>query len=454
MQYTLIFDIGKTNKKAFLFDNNHQVVWQTNANFQEIKDEDGFPCDDLNQIVQWIKVTFKSIRKKYKISYINFSTYGASFVHLDKKGKPLTPLYNYLKPYPEDLLDKFYKKYGHPNQFAKTTASSNLGMLNSGLQLYWLKYTKPKIFKKIKYSLHFPQYLSYLFSNVAFTEFTSIGCHTGLWDFGQDDYHHWVYKEGIAQKFPPLVQTNTIIHQKINKQFYKIGIGIHDSSAALLPYLKAVKRPFILVSTGTWSITLNPFNSDLLTKNDLENDCLNYMQIDGKPVKAARLFLGNEHQFQVNELQKTFNTENDFHKKIELDESILTKLQKDFQTRFSFKTLQIKRPQPKKSQLQPFKNFKEAYHQLMLELVALQIEAIDRAIGKTKIKTIYIDGGFIQNDLFIQLLARHYKKKKVFVAESPIGSALGAMMVMQSDNINPDFLEKNYSLRLIQTKTK
>ena len=56
-------------------------------------------------------------------------------------------------------------------------------MLNSGLQLYWLKKTKPEVFKKIKYSLHLPQYLSYIFTGIPLSEYTSIGCHTALWDY-------------------------------------------------------------------------------------------------------------------------------------------------------------------------------------------------------------------------------------------------------------------------------
>ena len=48
----------------------------------------------------------------------------------------------------------------------------------------------------------------------------------------------------------------------------KIGVGIHDSSSALLPYVRSVKKTFVLVSTGTWSISLNPFSKTHLTEDD------------------------------------------------------------------------------------------------------------------------------------------------------------------------------------------
>jgi sugar (pentulose or hexulose) kinase len=104
-----------------------------------------------------------------------FCRYGASLVHLDEGGKPLTPLYNYLKPYPEKLKKQFYEAYGGESLIARQTASPVLGSLNSGMQLYRLKYEQPKVFSRLKYSLHLPQYLSFVVSSRKVSEITSIG---------------------------------------------------------------------------------------------------------------------------------------------------------------------------------------------------------------------------------------------------------------------------------------
>ncbi|MFK7936987.1 MAG: FGGY family carbohydrate kinase, partial [Saprospiraceae bacterium] len=240
MANTLIFDIGKTNKKCFLFDENYQEIWKEYVRFDEIEDEDGFPCDDIQAITDWVKTTFEKLtqRSELNIKTVNFSTYGASFVHLDRQGKILTPLYNYLKPYPKKILKSFHKKYGSVNKIARQTASPASGMLNSGLQLYWLKQTQPETYQKIHRSLHFPQYLSYLFTGIAVSDFTSTGCHTSVWNYEQTEYNALVYAEGINEKLPPIVATDTSINKNANAQFLRIGVGIHDSSAALLPYLR------------------------------------------------------------------------------------------------------------------------------------------------------------------------------------------------------------------------
>jgi L-fuculokinase len=45
-----IFDVGKTNKKLFLFDENYNIVFERSARFFETTDEDGFPCENLESL--------------------------------------------------------------------------------------------------------------------------------------------------------------------------------------------------------------------------------------------------------------------------------------------------------------------------------------------------------------------------------------------------------------------
>ena len=94
---------------------------------------------------------------------------------------------------------------------AQQTASPILGNLNSGMQLYRIKYEKPEVFKQIKYTLHQPQYLSFILSSQVGSDITSIGCHTGLWDFEKNAYHEWVHKEGLITKFAPILQGDALV---------------------------------------------------------------------------------------------------------------------------------------------------------------------------------------------------------------------------------------------------
>ena len=448
-EVTAVFDIGKTNKKFFLFDKDYQEVYREYSRFDEIKDEDGYPTEDLERLQKWLKTRFDRILNtgKYNITAINFSTYGASFVHLDKNGKILTPLYNYTKPIPKEILEEFYATYGNEKLIACETASPQNGALNSGLQLYWIKKTKPEIFKQIKHSLHFPQYLSYLFTGIPLSEYTSIGCHTNLWNFKDNTYHKWIIKEGIDEILAPIVSTKTSINMTYQGKKIKIGIGIHDSSSSLLPYVLSKKKPFLLLSTGTWSIALNPFNDEVLSPKDLENNCLNFMRIDGKRVKATRFFMGNEYRIQVEKLSTIYDKEYGYHRNIKFNKELYLKLINNPKIYFKFEGITLKRNPISKTDLKSFKTFEEAFHQLMIELMELQVQTIKNAIGNSKeIKQIYIDGGFTDNDVFVKLMAHHFSNYKIRTSKSALGSALGAAMVISKKSINSKFLKENYKL--------
>lgn len=444
---TAIFDIGKTNKKFFLFDSNLQEVYREYTSFDTIKDEDGHPTEDLQALQKWLKEVFDNILKegKFDVTAINFSTYGASLVHLDENGDVLTPLYNYTKSLGQEIINDFFAKYGPENSFSAATGSSNSGMLNSGMQLYWLKKQQPEIFKKIRYSLHLPQYISYIFTGIPLSEYTSIGCHTALWDYSKKDYHSWVYKEGLHKIFPPIVSTETSINMNYNGKRIKIGVGIHDSSAALLPYVRSIKKKFVLVSTGTWSITLNPFENKVLSETEVNQDCINYMRINGKPVKSTRLFLGNEYSYQVKKLSEHFQVPKDYHISVNFDKEIYLKLNKQFKHHFKWKGLKSSK-MPTQTIIN-HTNFEEAYHQLMMELVELQIKNIKMAKGDMIIKKLYVDGGFTDNEVYIQLLSYLLKDMKLSTTDSSLGSALGAAIAISDVQLNSKFLKKNYSLK-------
>lgn len=449
MKVTAVFDIGRTNKKFFLFDKNYKEVFREYTRLPETEDEDGYPSENLEELQKWIKTTFDTILEKeeFEIKAVNFSSYGASFVHLDHHGKVLTPLYNYTKSIEKSITSQFYNTYGDELTIATETASPQSGMLNSGMQLYWLKKKKPEILSKVRYSLHLPQYLSFLFTGIPVSEYTSIGCHTNLWDFAKEDYHEWVYKEEIHKILAPVVPTSASFNTSYNGKKIKIGVGIHDSSSALLPYILSKKKPFLLLSTGTWSIALNPFNCEELSKEDIQNNCLNYLRIDGKRVKATRFFMGNEYRLQVEILSKYYKKEYGYHRLVKFDQQLYLKLIENPSIYFKFEGISLKRKQLHQTDLEPFKTFEEAYHQLMIELMELQVHTITKAIGNSDIKRIYIDGGFTDNDVFMKLMAHQFSNFKILSTQSPLGSALGAAMVISKKKVTSNFLKEHYRMK-------
>lgn len=427
-----IFDIGKTNKKFILFNEDLKVVSETENKFAEIVDDDGFECDDIEHIESWIKESVSKLvhSDKYDLKAVNFTTYGATLVYLDENGRRLTPVYNYLKPIDEKIPESLYKRNGGRDEFCRRTASPALGMLNSGIQVLWLKVSKPDVFEKVRYILHFPQYLSYIITGKILSEHTSIGCHTGMWDFDNMKYHPWVeaHKLNLPQPVPAETSNEVVIEgKKIH-----VGIGIHDSSSSLAPYFSGSKGKFILLSTGTWCINMNPFNTETLTAEQLDRDCLCYMSITRQPVKSSRLFLGHLHETAVNLIADHFKKPVDFYKKIRADKKLSALLKLKFNNKKVFF-----KPGPYSPVLKDFidmyefNSLEESYHQLMNELCDLTLLSIKMVLPENDdTSVIYITGGFSKNELFIKLITDAFPSKLVYTSEIANGAALGAALVI------------------------
>ncbi|HXB93940.1 MAG TPA: FGGY-family carbohydrate kinase, partial [Puia sp.] len=443
--------------------------------FAGTTDEEGEACEDVETLRNWV---FKAIAllddlNEFDIRAINFSAYGASFVHVGDDGVPVAPLYNYLKPFPDGLRKKFYDSYGGEVTFSMLTASPVLGSLNSGMQLYRIKEQQPELFAQIKYSLHLPQYLSFLCAGVACSDITSIGCHTNLWNFSQQHYHEWVYREGIIDKLAPVLPSTSVLpfEQPVGTILSRIpiaGIGLHDSSAAIIPYLQSFREPFILISTGTWCISMNPFNDSPLTVAELQKDCLCYLSYQGRPVKASRLFAGYEHEQQVKRMAAHFHTDAAVATTLPFDPECAALLRKSDGRKSDGRPSQRGASGPTEKgaggpasatvvasafgrrDLNAFDSFPQAYHCLMMDIMDQQI-ASTRLIMQDRgvpVNRIFVDGGFGKNQVYMHLLAAAFPEMEVFAASMPQATAIGAALAIHphwnTRSLPGDIIELKY----------
>jgi sugar (pentulose or hexulose) kinase len=419
-----VLDIGKTNKKILLFDKQYRVVYEHTERMEESADEDGFPCEDLDALTSSIKNMVSALieRQQFQIEALNFTTYGASFVYIDKNAEPLTPLYNYLKPYPSELQNQLYAEHGGEDVFVRETSSPALGSLNSGLQVLRLQAEQPDLFNKVAYALHLPQYISGLFTGLRVTDITSVGCHTHLWDFTRGAYHRWVASTGISRVLAPMQASDHAVQVNICGQEIWTGIGLHDSSSALIPYLVSFKEPFILISTGTWSISLNPFDQVTLTDVELEQDCLCYLQYTGKPVKAARYFLGPAHEAGANRIAAHFALPVDFYTAMQFDQGLYLQSLSLMQTNnyVDFESVD----------LMELGSPDLSYYILMHLLVRFQSASTSLLLRHGPVGKILVDGGFSRNAIFMQMLAESFAEQDVFASEVPQATAMGAALVL------------------------
>ncbi|MBU3012841.1 carbohydrate kinase [Polaribacter vadi] len=427
-----VIDIGKTNKKIFLFDEKFEVCAENSTQFQEVLDEDGFPCDDLESIESWILNEVEKVQDNpyYNLKAINFSTHGASLIYLDKEGKRIAPLYNYLKPLETEDYKDFYQNNGGVEEFSRRTASPSYGMLNTGLQILKLKKEKPQVWEKVHSILHYPQYLSYLFTKKITSDFTSVGAHTATWDFDNMEYHSWLKKENI--NLPEPTNGEIAISTTINGKKVAVGSGLHDSSSSIIPLLEENNtKDFMLLSTGTWIIAMNPFSHETLTSHQLTNNCLCFMTPKKQQIKSSMQFLGRIHEVYLKPLSEHYNVHIDRHLSLGLNEKLCQELIVENAQIFLTEGIDTEFEANEKL-FKYFGSYDTAYYQLILEICKKVINGINLISDKnSELKCIYISGGFNRNRIFIKYLSLLKKNCKIKISNCKNESALGAAMLMK-----------------------
>jgi sugar (pentulose or hexulose) kinase len=427
-----VIDIGKTNKKILLFDEEFEVVYRNATRFDEILDEDGYPCDDIESIGNWIQNEIIRIQEegKYCIKAINFSTHGASLIYLDNNGDRITPLYNYLKPLDIEAYNELYDSYGGKEEFSRKTASPAYGMLNTGLQILKLQKEKPAFWKKVTAILHYPQYLSYLFTRQITADFTSVGAHTATWDFDKMTYHKWILDSKLNLPIPQ--NGKEAIISNFNGQQIAIGKGLHDSSSSIIPLLEKEKnKDFILLSTGTWIIAMNPFSKETLTQHQLQNNCLCFMTPEKQQIKSSMQFLGKIHEVYLEALSTYFKVDINSHLQLGVNKKLCKEL--IYENSRVFLSEGIDEDFEAHSDLLAYyANYETTYYQLIFEISKKVINGIKLISDKnTSIRDVYISGGFNKNLIFITFLKLLKSDIVIKISDCKNESALGAAMLMK-----------------------
>jgi sugar (pentulose or hexulose) kinase len=241
-----VIDVGKTNKKLFLFDQQYKIVYERSARFAgNGRRRRRYLRKPRKPALVRIRFPAHGVcKKEFDMKAINFSAYGASFVNIDEEGNPVFPLYNYLKAYPSRTPKKVLRNLWRRRKIFKANGIACIGQPEFRHAALPAQARKAGIISTgPKYALHLPQYLSYLISGQACSDITSIGCHTNLWDFEKNATTNGWQKKALTRCWRQSLPTGKHSRLLFPGTNYKVGIGLHDSSAALIPYMVNFQEP-------------------------------------------------------------------------------------------------------------------------------------------------------------------------------------------------------------------
>jgi sugar (pentulose or hexulose) kinase len=453
MEYAIaVIDIGMTNKKVAVYDDSLRQLEARYKNFKP-KMVNDLECHDLEAMEEWFIAELKDLAKKYPIKALAVSVHGATFVCVGKDGKPIVPCVFYTHEPGEDFYRRFYENFGKAEDLqARTGTPAFKAMINPAKGLFFAKEQFPEEFKQAVSVLPYNQYWGFRFAGKAGVETTYMGNHTYLWDQIDHKLSSVAHDLGIESLLPNELRKPWDVLGKISDDFAaKTGLskdtivtmGIHDSNSAMLPHFaKKGEKGFILNSTGTWCVIMNPVEKYGFAKDELGKVVFFNIGAFGTPIKTAIFLGGQEFEIWSKLFMKLYNR-NDMPKWNEdLYHSILkgknlfltpelTQGSGQFPSSRSRIVLDGKNYYfdefAEKSPLISSITYEECFATLRISLVLQTLTALERA-GIENGYEVYTEGGFRKDESYSLLLASSLPNNKTYLTDIAEAAALGAAM--------------------------
>ncbi|MCP8898265.1 FGGY-family carbohydrate kinase [Gilvimarinus xylanilyticus] len=427
MGYVVVLDIGKTNIKVHVLDRHMQSVFEQ-AKPNAVVNAEPYPHFDVDAIWEWLLDVLKGVAGQFSISAISVTTHGATAALIDRErpGNGLVlPVLDYEFTGPDSANDGYAQ---FRPSFTQTSSPALPAGMNLGRQLYWQQNQFPNAFAKATDILLYPQYWVWRLTGVRCSEVTSLGCHTDLWQPAQNSFSSLVSGMDWQSLFAELKPADSMAGVVIPEVSEATGlpascpvtVGIHDSNASYLRYVKASKgEPFSVISTGTWAITMANGGKDAVL--DESRDMLMNVDFRSTPVACARFMAGREYESickQMGTSPAEPYTLHDLERIIETDAYAVPAFC-DNSGPFAGKSGSVNTDQSIHGAA-----LASLYCALMLDL---ELELLN-AEGD-----IFLEGAFLKNALLCQLLATLRPEQRLFLSGDSTGTVKGAAALADPD---------------------
>jgi len=447
-----VLDIGKTNKKILIFNEDLKIVEEKFIQIPEIE-EDGILYDDVDRLKEWIINTLGSLAKSYNIKAISTSAHGATYSFVDENIESIVPQIAYNTDPGENFHKEFYERCGDPIELQKSTATPNFNLLiNPAKGIYFTQKKFPKRIKKARHLILYAQFFGSWLTGHTCADPTYVGNHSYLWDFTNKNWSGVADKLGIRELLPAAFKNPWDSMGKIRPQIAEqtglnadtiVTVGIHDSNGSMLPYIVSMKEPFLLNSTGTWCVIMNEKDEVRFEKDELGKVVFYNMNAFWKPIKTA-IFLGGMEFEHYSKILQKIHSRNDFP---EFDQVLVQKII-DERAKFILPSVakgigQFPDSEPRiieKGVVYPldsiesgrslpefFNNYEEALAVLNLSLAIQTKVSFDRADIQPGMD-VFTEGGFSKNDSYNSILTGFYPDSQFYLTGLKEASAFGAAM--------------------------
>lgn len=308
-QLVAVIDIGKTNKKIALIDRTLAVRASRSASFPAVRDADGLLVEQVDAIWAWLKRELAALHRDLPFHAISVSTHGACWAALDAAGAPAIPVIAYEHDLGEEgqraLDDDFSRRCGPLERLQDETGSCDLPLLiNPAKAIRFAQRRLPASWGRVRRILNYPQYWGFLLTGETAAEATYTANHSFLFDIrgrgpssaaralGVADLIDW----NLRAPWERLGTLTPALQRELGLPALPVTVGIHDSNAALIPYLvRYGTRDFVLNSTGTWCVAMHRVERVAYRADELGQKVIFNIDAFGRTHKTSFLMGGMDY---------------------------------------------------------------------------------------------------------------------------------------------------------------
>jgi sugar (pentulose or hexulose) kinase len=300
---TVVLDVGKTLTKLSLWGASGEVLARESRPNQRI-DAGRYAALDAEGVEAWVAQVLTDFARQGQIARIVPVGHGAGFAVLRGGALACLPP-DYEEPPPQAIAQAYEQER---DEFALTGSPRLPNGLNLGAQLAWMEALHPGLLGEGAVIVPWPQYWAWVFSGVAASEVTSLGCHSDLWRPLEGRASGLAQARGWASRMAPLRRAGEVLGTLRPAWAERTGlspetqvhVGLHDSNAALIAargFPEIADHESTVLSTGTWFVGMrSPAPGAAVDIGGLAEgrDCLVNVDAYGVPIPSARFMGGRE----------------------------------------------------------------------------------------------------------------------------------------------------------------
>ncbi len=465
-----VLDIGKTNKKISIYNQDLEPQESLVKEFNE-QTVDGLQVEPVEETWEWFIQSMEELASRYTVSAVSVTAHGGTFVCVNDDGAVTVPVLSYTNDPGEDFHDDFYDRYGGPVKLHRETATPEmpgLGCVAKAIEFSRQRF--PVEFQATSHILPLAGYYAMRMTGKACADSTSLGSHTGLWDFNTGQYSQLADHLNIRNLLPPVVSqpwdVQGTVSPGVSRQTglgeeVKVAAGIHDSNASLLPHLLGENDDFMLLSSGTVMVVMRPAEKAVVDDHMLGKPVYFNQGALGKPVKTVIFLAGLEFEANLGQLGEAPEGDGYLLFSEEITRDIISRLE-DFILPslvpfgiFPGSTARV----ISDGRTVPFgeiaagdrpvlySDYPRAYHALCLS-VAIQTLAALRQAGMKPGDNVCIEGGFSRNDAFTSIMASLLDEQQLVTSSLEEATSFGGALIAAAadEGVHPRDLSGRFSV--------